>query len=317
MPAANKPNPMISVVMPCFNSAAYLAEAVGSVFAQSDPDFELIVVDDGSTDESLSLLHELQRDGGDRLRVLAQENKGPFPARNLALGQTRGEFITFLDADDWWDRDFLSKMRRAIVESGADLAYCGWHIVGSQTLKPFIPPKFENGELVAELLSGCPLTVHSVLIRSSLLKAVNGFSTRYFSAMDVDLWLRVAMVARKMVQVPEVLAYYRYHEGGQISSVKWRQALNAYNVRLDFIREHPELAGRFGGKKALHELIGRALYDTAYEAYWKRDIASSQPLFRKLLRMGVWSMRDLKYMLPSLAPRPIYKMFLERMDQRE
>jgi glycosyltransferase involved in cell wall biosynthesis len=315
-PAAAAPSSMISVIMPCFNGAVYLAEAVASVFAQSDPDFELIVVDDGSTDGSLALLRELEHAHGDRLRVFAQDNRGPFPARNLALGHVRGEYVTFLDADDWWDRDFLSKMRRAIRASGADLAYCGWHIVGSETLKPFIPPPYGKGELLAALLSGCPLTVHSVLVRRSLLEAVHGFSTRYRSAMDVDLWLRIASVTSNMARVPEVLAYYRYHEGGQISSVKWRQALNAYHVRRDFIRGHPELAGRFGGEKALYRLIGRTLHDIAYEMYWKRDIDSSQPLFRKLLGMGYWSLRDLKYMLPSLAPRPLYKMLLERRDRR-
>ena len=307
--------PATSIIMPCFNAADYVGEAIASVFAQSDPDFELIVVDDGSTDASPSILSEQQRLRGDRLRVLSQTNRGPFPARNLALGVARGEYVTFLDADDWWHPEFLAKMRSALRTSGAELAYCGWHIVGSTTLKPFIPPPYEGDGLLAALLSGCPLTVHSVLLERSLIQAVNGFSTRYFSAMDVDLWLRIALRAGRLVRVPEVLAFYRYRESGQISSVKWRQALDAYRVRRDFVRNHPQLAERFG-KKRLDALIKKALHDIAYEAYWKRDIDSSQPLFRKLLQLGIWSPRDLKYLLPSLAPGPLYKRLLERRDNR-
>ena len=115
----------ISVVMPCYNAAPFVREAVECVMGQTRGDVELIVVDDGSTDASRDLLHTLAAAHAPRMQVLHQDRKGPYPARNLGLRHAGGSLIAFLDADDYLSPDCLEKLAAALDETDADIAYCG------------------------------------------------------------------------------------------------------------------------------------------------------------------------------------------------
>jgi glycosyltransferase involved in cell wall biosynthesis len=214
----------VSIIMPCYNAEPYLREAVDSVLGQSYPNVELIVVDDGSTDRSLDLL----RAYGDRIKLLSQPNQGPYPARNHGLAHASGEYVAFLDADDWWSLDCLEKLHRTLVEHEADLVYCGWQNVGEGIqAAPFVPPEYEQEDPVAHFVRTCPWPIHAALIRRELVDRLGGFSERRYSSMDYDFWLRALALTRRIKRVPEVLAFYRWHHRGQISAVKWRQVLDA------------------------------------------------------------------------------------------
>jgi hypothetical protein len=121
-------------------------------------------------------------------------------------------------------------------------------------------------------------------------------------------------VTRKMVQVPEVLAYYRWHGQGQISSLKWRQVLDAWQVRRDFVENNPDLIAHLA-PQARRELVDGCLLKAGYAAFWKRDLASAQRLFRKAVRRGYWRLRDAKYVLPSLLPAGLYRRLIESVDR--
>ncbi|QSA95596.1 glycosyltransferase [Methylococcus sp. EFPC2] len=302
---------MISVIMPCFNSASYIRDAVESALGQTVTEVELIIVDDGSSDESLFVLRQLEYEHGQRITVLTQNNQGPYPARNLALAHAKGEYIAFLDADDWWDTQCLEKLRLALESSGADLTYCGWQNVGARISPPYLPPKYEEGDPVAAFLGGCPWPIHAALVKRSVIDKVGGFSTRYFSAMDYDLWLRILAVTQHFIQVPEVLAYYRWHDKGQISSNKSRQVNDAYSVRRDFIAAHPKFVKHISAE-SLRKLVDGFLYDATFTAFWQRDLLTAWRLSRKLLRTGYWKSKDLKYLLPSLLPLRLYECLLAR-----
>lgn len=114
----------ISCIMPVHNTAGYLMETIGSILAQTEKDFELICVDDASTDDSLAILQKLAA-GDDRIRVLhTEEAQGPGPARNLGLAQAQGKFVIFLDSDDLFMPDLFASLYTALEQSGADLAVC-------------------------------------------------------------------------------------------------------------------------------------------------------------------------------------------------
>lgn len=304
---------LISVVMPCYNSAEHLESAVASVMEQTHRRVELLLVDDGSTDDSRDIAAGLVRAYGDRMRVFHQQNQGPFPARNLALHEARGRYIAFLDSDDYWDPTCLEKLLAALHKRNADLTYCGWQNVGARTGAPYVPPCYEEGDIVARFLKSCPWPIHGVLVRREIIEAVNGFSERYFSAMDYDLWMRIIAVTRNIALVPEVLAYYRWHNSGQISANQWRQTLDAWNVRRDFLRNNPELVAHID-RKELRQLVDGCILDNAYRVYWKRDLAAAQKLFRIAFRIGTWRMKDLKYVLPALLPQRIYRDLIARSD---
>src|ERR1700687_4259456 len=103
-------NPLISVVMPCYNAAPYLTQAVESALRQSYGNMELILVDDGSTDVSPRIAADLADRYHGRVTLLHTSRVGPYPARNLGLQSVRGEYIAFLDADDWWESTALEKL---------------------------------------------------------------------------------------------------------------------------------------------------------------------------------------------------------------
>ena len=301
----------ISVIMPCYNAGKYVNEAVDSVLNQTYPDVELIVVDDGSSDDSVEILQSLAQKYEGRMTLLFQDHKGPYPARNLGLGHARGDLIAFLDADDYWRSDCLEQLHAALSLNKADLAYCGWQNFGNAAAntEPFIPPKYEDGDMVAEFLRSCPWPIHAALIRRQVIDAVDGFSERCFSAMDYDIWIRILAHTKKMILVPEVMAFYRWH-GRQISTNKWKQVMNALRVRKDFATHHPEQVAHLAPEK-LWELTDGFLLRMAYRAYWDRDLTTAQKLLRRAFIQGIWKPKDLKYMLPSLLPAPLFRLLVE------
>lgn len=306
-PIPEQGTPLISVIMPCYNAVTYLPEAVASVFKQSIKNVELIVIDDGSTDQSLQLLSTLQKSHS-QLTVLQQANSGPYPARNRGLKVARGQYIAFLDADDYWAEDCLEKLYAALSAANADLSYCGWQniVAAGDNGAPHVPPAYEKEDMFQHFLQGCPWPIHAALVKRTLVDQAGGFSTRCFSSMDYDFWLRLSALSQNIVRVPEVLAFYRWHDQGQISATKWRQVLDARSVRKEFIAANPELVDHLSAD-TLSRLINEALTRQAYEAFWKRDLVSAQKLFRVILKEGLWKRNDLKYIIPSLLPLSLFQ----------
>ncbi len=311
-------DPLISVVMPCHNAEAYVETAIESALQQTHAATEIVVVDDGSTDQSVAVIERLQQKAPERITLLTQPQSGPYPARNRGLKEARGEYIAFLDADDWWHPECLQRLLSALEENRADLAYCGWQNVGEQarSTEPYIPPAYEQEDPVRAFLKGCPWPIHAALTRRSIIEAVNGFSERRFSAMDYDLWIRILGHTQNMVRVPEVLAYYRWHGSGQISSNKWQQVLDAVQVRRDFVRLHTEMTTHIPDTE-LKELTEGPLLNEAYRAYWGRDLHNAAKLFRAAFRNSGWSARDLRYMLPALLPEPLFSRLVGMSDRNQ
>jgi len=301
---------IISVVMACHNGAHYLEEGVASVLGQSYPRIELVVVDDGSTDGSWELLSRLGKRYPRWLRLVRQENRGPYPARNTGLRRVRGELVAFLDADDYWDRECLRKLEAALAQRNADLVYCGWLNVGRPEggNKPYVPPEYGKGDLFRRLLQGCPWPIHAALVRREIIERVGGFSERYFSSMDYDLWLRICAETQNIVRVPEVLAFYRWHSE-QISSRSAVQAINSWRVRRDFVRRYGELVAHIEPRE-LRRLTAEPLLRKGYAAYWRGNLATSRTLFRQALWAGGWEWRELKHLLPSLLPEGVHRGLL-------
>ncbi|MDO9161085.1 MAG: glycosyltransferase [Methylococcaceae bacterium] len=307
--------PLISIIMPCYNAEAYIEQTVINVFEQTYGNVELIVVDDGSTDNSPALLTKSAQNFPG-LTILHQPNKGPYPARNLALQHAKGEYIALLDADDYWSVDCLEKLYSALVSANADVSYCGWQniVENGQDGPQYVPPAYEQGNIHEAFLTGCPWPIHAALTRKSIVDQVGGFSERRFSAMDYDFWIRISAVTQNIVLVPEVLAFYRWHQHGQISSVKWRQVLDAWQVRKDFVAQNPSLFNQLQ-PSSLSEFINGPVLKQAIEAFWKRDLLSAQKLFRAILSTSSWQTRDLKYLLPALLPLGLYRQVVSLLEK--
>ena len=305
--------PLISVIMPCFNAEEYVSEAINSVIKQSYPNIELIIVDDGSSDNSYAICQSFVAEKKIKINSLKQANKGPYPARNNALSHAQGAYIAFLDADDYWDKDCLTLLAQAIEDNQVDVAYCGWQNVGhggGNNTDPYIPPKYEQGHIVKTFLKSCPWPIHAALIKNHILLQLGGFSERYFTALDFDLWLRMTAVTQKIALVPKVLAYYRWHTSGQISAIKSRQVIDAWKVRRDYVNNNHEMLADIP-EGEINELVNGSILSNAYRAYWRRDMDTAITLFRKALVIGHWKIKDLKYILLALLPKKLLENLLQ------
>jgi glycosyltransferase involved in cell wall biosynthesis len=297
--------------MPCFNAAAHLQASVASALGQSFAYIELIVVDDGSTDGSAAILAGIQ---DPRLRVHSQPNRGVCEARNAGISMARGEYIAFLDADDTWHPDCLRELHAALAASPAALAYCGWQNIGlaGPRGEPYLPPDYEDGHKLLTLFDNCRWPIHACLTRREAIAAAGGFDRRFKTSEDYLLWLKIGK-DHPIVRVPQVLAYYHFHDAGQATGNKALVAINHFLAQRAFLAEHPADAHRIPAAARRASMEGR-LVQRGLECHWNRDLDHARPIFRTLLRVGHAEPRHWKYVLPALLPRPVHAFLMRRLD---
>jgi glycosyltransferase involved in cell wall biosynthesis len=294
--------PSVTVIMPAWNAADTIGASISCVLEQTLAPIDLIVVDDGSTDATIPTVENWIARFPGRIQLLHQDHKGPYPARNLAFSAATGEFVAFLDADDTWSPDCVEKLVHAAVKEDADAAYCGWQNVGpaASDTTPYVPPAYEEADPVDSFLRSCPWPIHAAAVRRTALTAIGGFSERMFTSMDYDLWLRLLAHTRRLVRVPEVMAFYHWR-GRQISSDRSRQVMNSIQVRRDFIAANPALVAHLPGAR-LAELTDGYLHRMAFRAYWSRDLKTAHTLLRQLATTSTWRLRDLPYLALARLP---------------
>jgi glycosyltransferase involved in cell wall biosynthesis len=306
--------PAVSVIMPCYNAERFLPTSVGSVLAQTFTDWELIAVDDGSTDGTASWLSSV---ADHRVRVVGQPNRGLPGARNTGIRNATGQFLAFLDADDSWHPEFLQEMVTALSQNaGAGIAYCGWQNLrlASGRGQPFIPPDYEDDDKIVSLLSGCRWPVHAALIRQELAFAAEGFDEAQQAAEDFDFWLRTATRA-PIIRVPRVLAFYHHHGPGQMSANRARMAHFQLRAQRKFLRKHPDLVSQLG-RRRIRQMLWDPVLKIGYAAYWARNLVDARAIFREVMKHGYGSLHDWRYMLPSMLPRPLHEALVRWRDRR-
>ncbi len=179
---------LVTVVIPCYNQAHFLGEAIESVLSQSYPNFEIIVVDDGSTDKTSEVASRYQE-----VRLVRQENQGLPGARNTGMGHSRGEYVVFLDADD---RLLPEALEVGVKELGAHpkCAFVfGYHnniATDGSPLPTSHPPHNEPDQYLA-LLHRCYIRMHAVMYRRAVFDSVGGFDTSLSASEDYDMYLRI------------------------------------------------------------------------------------------------------------------------------
>tara|TARA_B110001469_G_scaffold126247_2_gene143424 strand:+ start:2838 stop:3770 length:933 start_codon:yes stop_codon:yes gene_type:complete len=202
----------VSIIIPAYGHAEYILEALKSVFWQTYNDFEVIVVNDGSPDNTEEVLAEYIE--SEKIRYILQQNQGVATARNTGLERATGEFVAFLDDDDVWPEDKLAQQVQ-LIES------CDAVMVGG-TCKIYAPgdgsqnlDRTENScEVLAtiDFFSGNPFTSPGqTLIRKSALDAIGGYNSAIWGVDDLDLWIRLSRIG-EIHYYRRVVLYYRLHE---------------------------------------------------------------------------------------------------------
>ena len=312
-PPADRMTPAVSVIMPCFNSAQSVAGSAASALGQTMRNLELIVVDNGSSDQTMPIVEAI---GDSRVRVLRQPIRGVSAARNMGIEAARSEFIAFLDSDDTWAAECLAKLHAALVaRPDAVLAYCGWQNLGLRGGRdaPFVPPDYERSDKIEALLGGCRWPIHAALTRTRAIREAGGFDPRFAYAEDFGLWLRLAAFAR-VVRVPEVLAFYHHHDGPRATRDLVRAACQLRAVQRDFLRCHPQF-GRGLGRRRIRQMVDGELLRRGMESYWARDLDAAHAIFRMVLKAGYLKLAESRYVLPALLPRRAFRALVSRLER--
>ena len=207
--------PLVSVIIPAYNAAVFIGETLTSVFNQSYSNYEVIVVNDGSSDTAE--LEKVLAPFRDRLIYLEQDNKGPSAARNSAIGKARGEFVAFLDSDDTWLPDYLAEQIRFLGgEQAFDMVYSDAWLFGDGPLsgRRFMESAPSIGPVTFEsllLYQTSVITSCTVVRRQSVIDA-GLFDERFIRCEDFDLWIRLAHRGACIGFQEKILARHRTHD---------------------------------------------------------------------------------------------------------
>lgn len=213
--------PLFSVVIPAYNAEETIGATLRSVFAQTCKEFEVIVVDDGSTDRTAGVIEGLDHEA---VQLVRQSKSGPSAARNHGIEVARGTYVSFLDADDLWLPEYLDAMRAAFQrEPQAGIAFTdawAWDdalarfrrptVMRTETPSGELPD--EAGQLFRQLLERNFFFVSTTVPRDVLLR-VGVFDTAIFGSEDWELWLRIVASGHRAVRADGVLAVYRVRRG--------------------------------------------------------------------------------------------------------
>jgi glycosyltransferase involved in cell wall biosynthesis len=217
--------PTVSVIIPTFNRGWIIRDAIDSVLAQTYTNFELIVVDDGSTDRT----HDILRSYGDRLRLIGQVNRGVSAARNSGIGVSTGRLVAFLDSDDLWLPDklaaqvaFFEHSRSALICQTEEL----W-IRNGMRVNPKKRHRKPSGLIFKPSLALCLVSPSAVMVRRELFDEVGLFDEALPACEDYDLWLRVSCrIPIHLIDKPLTVK-----RGGHRDQLSRQDSLDKYRIR--------------------------------------------------------------------------------------
>ncbi|USR91773.1 glycosyltransferase family 2 protein [Phormidium yuhuli AB48] len=270
--------PQVSVIIPVYNGGRFLGEAIASVWAQTYTDWELIVVDDGSTEAIEPLIAPY----GSRLRYIRQENQGVAVARNRGLEVARGEFIAFLDQDDWFEPDKFEVQVAALQESPhLGMVHSGWFVVDAAGERlSTVNPREGIPELdLAAWLLWKPVFLGAMLFRRSGFEEVGGFNKKWEKTPDVALVLQLILKGYRADWVSRPTVSYRQHPGN--ASRETRVQVRECKQILDEMFAHPHLPPEVRG------LESQARYNNLVWSAWRLYSTGEFSLMTDYLRKSL------------------------------
>jgi glycosyltransferase involved in cell wall biosynthesis len=297
--------PKVSVIIPTYNYGKYIEKAIDSVLAQTCRGFEIIVVDDGSTDNTKEIIDKNYKR---KVCYYYQENKGAPSARNYGLSNSRGEYVVFLDADDWLMKNALQS-RYDFLQSNSG---CGW-VYGTalyqneagQDISQFFSNRFASskkreGYILSYLLLGELIPLCSVMLKRKLVQELGGFATNLSYFQDYELWLRVAAHS-KIGFIEECNVVIVTHTGSISQSEgdeyqSYLQILNNAEIRF------PKVIDSLG--YSWQKRLSLIMAERARHFFNKGEHKSGLTLFFKAIKCYPWYLRHYvafaRYMVRSL-----------------
>ena len=298
--------PSVSIIMPAFNAETYIQSSIQSVTSQTFPDWELVVIDDGSTDTTAQIVKQLQA-LDNRIKYLYQHNKRLGAARNTGIRAARGEWIAFLDSDDQWMPHKLETQLQAAKDTNADLVFSsGYYLYeDSQQLAPYdsLTGVFSGIDLYRQIFRHNYIPVLSVMIKAACVRKVGlqEESPKAYGCEDWDYWLRCCRCGASSIGLSNRTFTYRVHDAGMSRNILNMRMAGCYVLFKNFdaslfsTKEQLEMKERLVNEV---RFIVHALYEkkepqavpyylqllgNLYKSTWKYAIAA---VLVKLLRQS-------------------------------
>ncbi len=244
--------PLVSVIVPTYNRADMVKRAIQSILDQSFDNYEILIIDDASTDNTEETIKKMDNDK--IVYVGLEKNVGQCRARNIGIRKAKGKYIGFLDSDDEWMPTKLEKQLRIFNQTDdPDLGavYTGYLEIDEIKKKHAVKNgNFRKGKLYKDFLSGfCPATPTMFLVKKEALDKVEGFDENLPTFVDYDLWLRIAKLNYSFDYVPEPLIRKYEHQGHQMA-----KDINKRLAGLDILFDKwGEQMLQVSGKKSFHK----------------------------------------------------------------
>jgi glycosyltransferase involved in cell wall biosynthesis len=252
--------PKVSVIIPTYNGARFIEQTLESVLAQTEPDLEIIVVDDGSQDATVS---SLQKYG--QIRLVQQDHQGVALARNRGLELAEAEFIAFLDQDDLLLPDKLALQLEcfACQANALGIVHSGWRLVDAAGTPLSDVEPWQDVPMLdaASWIKRMPVLLSAMLFRRSWLRQVDGLKPQFTQACDVDLIQRLVLAGCESVWLPQVTVLYRQHDRNDSLNTQV-QAAECWAVQEQFFAR-PDLPS------ALRQIERESRYYTAIWIAWR------------------------------------------------
>jgi glycosyltransferase involved in cell wall biosynthesis len=254
-----KNKPRVSVVTPCYNSAATVRETLDSALAQTYGNIEIIAVNDGSKDETGEILASY----GDRIKVLNQENAGQTVAKINGIAAATGDYIAFLDSDDLWDPTKIAH-QVALMEFSPEMGVCytAGHVIDGtgNRISSFFGSRSHRGECFEELLLNNDIVASSVMVRRAAIDKVGNFDPDLRACENWELWTRIA--SEYLVDcVDQPLTFYRKHGSNMSSKIGHMR-----DYRLMVVAKNE---ARYGGRSARIDRVLKLAYYRAHISFGK------------------------------------------------
>jgi glycosyltransferase involved in cell wall biosynthesis len=304
---------LVSVIVPVHNRRTLIGATLRSVLAQTYPDVELLVVDDGSDDGTPD---EVASSFGDAVRLIRLgANRGRSAARNIGWAEARGDLVAFLDSDDLWAADKLARQVPCFANGDVSLVQCRIAVVdasgeslvteSAQLARAFDDADARGYEYGGVTETWCRMYTSTVVIRRRALEATGGFDERLAQFEDWDLFWRVARQGR-VVALPETLVQYRRHAGN--TPLRWAQDAEPW---LYVMHKHLAALRPTDTEPTLRRARHNLLLNIALGEYWRGDRRASRRWMLRALRVDprplyrpvhpVWSAPLFNAFLPAIA----------------
>ena len=245
--------PLVSVIMPAYNSEKYIGKSIESVLAQDYEKFELIIVDDGSKDGTKSIVEQYAKNDI-RIKLLEQANQGVSAARNKGLDTATGEYVAFLDSDDLWDADNLSVMVQAAECTKSGLVCASMDIINADGTRQKANTAYKDGELMDFVTNNNEIRffwwIGSVIIRRDILEKYHiRFDEGIAIMEDIGFYIKIFAVTN-LKAVPRVMAHYCKHENSATTAAynphKWEGSVEIFRHAEEYIKKYrPEWTEKY------------------------------------------------------------------------